>query len=535
MSRPDVARLRDFAHQALEQGRLEEALKGFVELERLDPNPEWARRAAHVLLLLGRTKEQVHALIRAARGYAGHGEILKAAAVSKQILAIDPRNPETMKLIGQLRSARDAEQESSRRAIPVAPQYYDTGAVRTAQASQQRADSWASKGHGLDALRLNEVVPGAALAKGRGAASGGIFTIPLADEIPEDQPLHLSLTADLAGPSGQARPAHGAQERMGLDPHGNMVSGDSLRPKETDAERIEDDLIAAVEEEVRAAQKASDVLTNIPLFQDLSAKTFGDLLLHARLVELAKGQQLFKQGDAGDAFYVIAEGSVGVIDEGPPRRGLAKLKDGDFFGEIALVTDQPRTATIAALTDTKLIAIDRDVVRKLVVSDPQFLTILLRFLRDRLVDRLLSTNPLFTVLSERDRQALRLRFRFLEAEPNAVMLEQGQKCDGLLILLAGQAEVVRDHGGRIVKLAELKTGDLIGEMSLVTQSPPIASIRASTKCLLLELPTAAFLTIINGRPQAMAFVQQVIEQRTAQAKAILAGSAQYAEGRLRGL
>jgi cAMP-dependent protein kinase regulator len=371
-------------------------------------------------------------------------------------------------------------------------------------------------------------MPGARPARGRANASAGIFAIPLSDEVSEDQPLHLSLVGDL-------ELAGAGASNIGLDPHGNVISGEFERPKEISAEGTEDQLIAAVEEEVRAAQKANDVLAGIPLFRDLSPKTFSDLLLHARLVELKKGQELFKQGDAGDAFYVIAEGTVGVIDEGPPRRGIAKLGDGQFFGEIALVTDQPRTATIAALTDTQLIAVDRDVVRKLVVSDPNFLTILLRFLRDRLVDRLLSTNPLFTVLSPRDRESIRLRFRFLEAEAGSVLLQQGKLCDGLLILLAGKAEVVREHGDKLVQLAMLKTGDLCGEMSLVTQSPAIGSLRAITKCLMLELPAPAFLTIVNARPEAMAFIQQVIDQRRAQAKAILAGSAQYAEGRLRGL
>jgi signal-transduction protein with cAMP-binding, CBS, and nucleotidyltransferase domain len=83
------------------------------------------------------------------------------------------------------------------------------------------------------------------------------------------------------------------------------------------------------------------------------------------------------------------------IVEGSTRRKLAVLEEGDFFGEIGLVTDQPRNASIQALVDTQLLAIDREVMWKLIDEQPRLIGVLLCFLRDRLIDRLVRTSPVF--------------------------------------------------------------------------------------------------------------------------------------------
>src|SRR5262249_3298855 len=79
----------------------------------------------------------------------------------------------------------------------------------------------------------------------------------------------------------------------------------------------------------------------------------------ARLVpvEVAAGNEIFRQGEAGDRFYVIDRGEVEVSVDGAPVR---RQGPGEYFGEIALLHDVPRTATIATATDVKLYGLDRD-------------------------------------------------------------------------------------------------------------------------------------------------------------------------------
>jgi CRP-like cAMP-binding protein len=99
-------------------------------------------------------------------------------------------------------------------------------------------------------------------------------------------------------------------------------------------------------------------LRAVPMLQQLPVAGIEHLASRLRHVAVPAGDIVVAQGDAGDAFYVIRRGSAAVLGDGAPVRALAA---GDSFGEIALLHDRPRTATVRATTDLDLLVLDRDV------------------------------------------------------------------------------------------------------------------------------------------------------------------------------
>ncbi|MFI5363495.1 MAG: cyclic nucleotide-binding domain-containing protein [Elusimicrobiota bacterium] len=98
------------------------------------------------------------------------------------------------------------------------------------------------------------------------------------------------------------------------------------------------------------------MLRKVEFFAPLTVGQLEHVLPEVQVRSYAAGETVFRQGDIGDAFYIVYKGSVGVR---LPRmlvlsKTVATLKEGDFFGEIALVSTEPRTASVVALEPSLL-------------------------------------------------------------------------------------------------------------------------------------------------------------------------------------
>ena len=202
------------------------------------------------------------------------------------------------------------------------------------------------------------------------------------------------------------------------------------------------------------------------------------------------------------------------------------MSDGDFFGELGLLSSQPRIAGVRALDDTELLVIAPSVLSDLVDEDPSVLRVLLRFLRERLIGRLMLTSDLFAPFAPGEREALAARFRFLEIEPDTELIERGGKVDGLYILLTGTAVVRTDQD-----VATLGRGDLFGEMSLLSQHSASATVRTTSKCFALKLPAADFRQVIMTHPPLLEYVSSIAAARQQQ-NAETGDTPDYADGHL---
>jgi CRP-like cAMP-binding protein len=128
-----------------------------------------------------------------------------------------------------------------------------------------------------------------------------------------------------------------------------------------------------------------ELLRRVPLFSGIDPGKLKLLAYTSEVVTYHPGQVLFRKGDVGDAAYVIIKGDAQVTvmtDTG--EIPVALLKDGDFLGEIAILCDTPRTATITASTELKTLRIRKEPFFELLKQFPEMAIEMTRLLAERL-------------------------------------------------------------------------------------------------------------------------------------------------------
>jgi hypothetical protein len=109
-------------------------------------------------------------------------------------------------------------------------------------------------------------------------------------------------------------------------------------------------------------------LRTIPIFAPLPPPAIERILTSLRRIEVPAGEVLIRQGDVGDRFLMIVHGDVRVTQDG---EAIAERTSGDHLGEIALLRDVPRTATVTTTAPAELLVLDRDPFLEAVTGHPQ--------------------------------------------------------------------------------------------------------------------------------------------------------------------
>jgi CRP-like cAMP-binding protein len=268
---------------------------------------------------------------------------------------------------------------------------------------------------------------------------------------------------------------------------------------------------AAEPHEDSEAEALASSVPKTPLFSDLSSEAFVELVERCPLRHFAAGERILQQDAPGEAFYVICEGQVAVRrEESGEILQLARLSEGDFFGEMALLSGAPRVASVDAIVDgTLVLEISTALLTELTRRHPGVATALKKFCRQRLVSNLMATSTLFRPLSRTDRRLLASGFRARDVLAGDVVLTEGERGDGLYLVLAGLLEVSRG-GFRIAKLGQ---GEVFGETSLLGRRPVVATVRALQRTSLLRLPEEDFARVAERYPAVRAHLEALRDAR----------------------
>lgn len=254
------------------------------------------------------------------------------------------------------------------------------------------------------------------------------------------------------------------------------------------------------------------------LLKSLSQLAMGRFEPRLEILELQGGEILFEQGDAGDSMYVLVAGMLGVRVRHPDGTEtiIDKLAPGAIVGEMALVSGQPRSATVYALNEVGLIRLSRLQLDELVQHDEAVGDELARTMAPR-SQRLILTRILTDLLGQLDTASLHAiqdQLAWLHLSNGDVVFEQGDPQDGMYILINGRLGVrTHDAKGKARVVSEVESGETVGEYGLLTGEPRTATVYAIRESNLVKIEPPAFDRLVKEYPQVMAAVARIIVER----------------------
>lgn len=265
-------------------------------------------------------------------------------------------------------------------------------------------------------------------------------------------------------------------------------------------------------------------LPPIPLFSYLDEDSFIEVLAKLRLRRYADDEVVIRQGERGESFFMVADGDVIIkrdVDDDDGGVVLANLHRGSVFGELALISDEPRQASAIAKGDVDVLEMKRS---DLVVASSQLQGVtaaLKAFTRERFLRNLTATHPFFSSLSRDQRHKVADLFRIVTFRAGETLIREAERGPGLFLLLGGAARVSKAAAGDRVHLATLRGADLCGEMSLLGDSTTTATVSADEDLEALFLSRDDFNSVVREHPELMKYLAGLTDERLRQNRALL--------------
>jgi CRP-like cAMP-binding protein/Zn-dependent protease len=245
--------------------------------------------------------------------------------------------------------------------------------------------------------------------------------------------------------------------------------------------------------ETRWRVEAAELIDALPIFEDVPVDVLNELAGRVRLRTLAANQPVFRQGDRPTAFYVVRNGVLEVVEEDPDTGGehqIRTLVRGESFGELALLMDSPRAATIRAVEEAEVFEIDQGTFDRLLADTihvPDFEPTLQQLAE-------LREQPCFSHLGTDQLVEVRRRGEWMVVGAGHAVIHQGEEGDSFYAVASGRFDIVTD--------GELKQtigpGAYFGEIALLMDVPRTASVVARTPARVFRLDRDGFDRLLAG-------------------------------------
>ena len=275
-----------------------------------------------------------------------------------------------------------------------------------------------------------------------------------------------------------------------------------------------------------------------PIFSLLEGDAFVELARALRVRRFAQGDVVVEQGAPGTSFFIVANGEVNVEREvggahvTEPFIHLARLGPGSLFGEMAILSQSPRSARVVAAVPVVLLEADRDAIEMAAVSVPLVGEQVVEHCRRRMLSNLLHLSPILHRLDAPRRAQILGFFEIQLFQKGAVIIREADQPTGLYLIVSGEVQVSHEEGGEHLVLAQLGPGEVVGEISLVLRRPASATVTATHATTVLHLPGDKFLDAVRDHTELLAELYELAVARETETLSILAAEAESADGLL---
>ncbi len=264
-----------------------------------------------------------------------------------------------------------------------------------------------------------------------------------------------------------------------------------------------------------------DVVRRSPSFRflpDDHYKKVRDLMREERF---EFGDEIVREGDEADAYYVLTFGRVRVIktrDNGE-EVALATLRPGDEFGEAALLDGGPRRATVRCSTGAVVLRVNREEFLELLEEHPEMKHGLELTARLRALSNFLYQFSNFGRLPQRALHSLVEQLTPVEFGKGDVIVREGDPPGPMYVIERGRVRVHAHNNGSERDLAFYREGDYFGELSILNESPRAASVDAVSDVRLLALAPASVRNLKEEHPEFRRLLEERLAQYSVQTEA----------------
>ncbi|XP_046545413.1 cAMP-dependent protein kinase type II regulatory subunit-like [Haliotis rubra] len=267
----------------------------------------------------------------------------------------------------------------------------------------------------------------------------------------------------------------------------NSVSAERYDPEADDDEK--EKVVYPKSPEQR--NRLKEALGGILIFRSLDSDQINDVIDAMFEKNVTDGEVVIKQGDDGDNFYVIDSGTYDVIvDTNGDEKKVFEFDNKGSFGELALMYNMPRSATIRASEDGVLWAMDRSSFQRIILKAA--------FKKRKLYERLLEHVPMLQSIDQYERMNLADALLTKIFADGDVIISQGDEADGMYFIEDGSVYIsINKDAGHVERVGSLCEGKYFGELALIENKPRSANVVADGKVKAAFLERESFERLLG--------------------------------------